>query len=91
MSELFQRVRFRRDHRWAPGYMSAYLDKELASSRRARMERHATDCPECHRLLSGLRVLVGALQRLPSPAGGTDQLALASSVRLRLREPAAPE
>jgi anti-sigma factor RsiW len=69
--------------------MSAYLDGELASSRRTRMERHVKVCPECRRLLASLRRMLGALHGLPPPAGGADALQIAASVRLRLREPPA--
>jgi len=71
--------------------MSAYLDGELGVSQRGRMERHAGECPECRRLLGGLRELLAALGRLPSPAGGTDPIQFAASVRLRLQEPPGPD
>jgi anti-sigma factor RsiW len=87
MSEFWYRLRFGRDHRWAPRRMSAYLDGELALRRRARMERHAGDCPECRWLLASLRQTLGALHRLPTPEGGADPVQLAASVRLRLSEP----
>jgi anti-sigma factor RsiW len=87
MSEFFYRVRFRRDHRWAPGQMSAYLDGELASSPRMRMKRHTEECPECSRLLDGLRRMLGALHRLQPPAGGPGARQIVASVRVRLREP----
>jgi anti-sigma factor RsiW len=66
--------------------MSAYLDGELPSSRRARMERHTKECRECHRLLASLRRMLGALHRVPPPAGA-DAAQVAASVRLRLQEP----
>ncbi len=87
MSEFVGWVRFRRDHRWAPDQMSAYLDDELESSRRSRMERHTKECAECRRLLDGLRRMLGTLQRLPTPDGGASALQIATSVRARLREP----
>ena len=87
MSEFVSRVRFRRDHRWAPDRMSAYLDEELESSRRSRMERHTEECAECRRLLDGLRRMLGTLHRLPTPDGGANALQIATSVRARLREP----
>lgn len=87
MSGFYYRVRFRRDHRWAPGQMSAYLDGDLDASRRSRMERHIGECPECRLLLDGLRRMLGALHRLPPPDGGADALRIAASVRMRLREP----
>jgi anti-sigma factor RsiW len=70
--------------------MSAYLDGELTASGRARMERHVSECVRCRRLLAGLRQVLEGLHRLPAPRGGSDPLELATSVRLRLREPPAP-
>ena len=86
---LLYRVRFRRDHGWAPDHMSGYLDGELAAAARSRMERHARDCPECARLLAGLRAVVKGLGRLPAPEGGLDGVRLAAAVRARLDEPPA--
>jgi len=90
MSEFFDRVRLRRDHRWAPDRMSAYLDGELARSGRGRMERHVEDCPECRRLIAGLRQMLAALHGVAPAAGGVGALQLAASVRLRLRDRSAP-
>jgi anti-sigma factor RsiW len=87
MSEFFGWVRVKRDCRWAQGHMSDYLDGELASSRRTRMERHAGECPKCRRLLARLSRMVGALHRVPPPAGGADALEIAASVRRRLGRP----
>jgi anti-sigma factor RsiW len=84
---LLYRVQFSRDHGWAPGRMSDYLDGDLAPSPRARMERHTRDCPECERLLTGLRALVQGLGRLPVPNGGAGAVQIAAAVRGRLGEP----
>lgn len=89
MHELLARMRFRRDHRWAPDRMSEYLDGELAVRRRARMERHLDECVECTRLIRGLGLLLRALHRLPSPEPGRDPVELAGAVQLRLEEPPA--
>jgi anti-sigma factor RsiW len=89
MSELFSRARFWRDHRWTPGHMSAYLDGELAARRRTRLERHTADCPECRRVLAGLRQMLDVLARLPA-AGGGHAAPIAASVRTRLDEPPPP-
>jgi anti-sigma factor RsiW len=91
MGELMHRARFRRDHRWAPGRMSAYLDGELTSSRRTRLERHTRECEQCRRVLTSLRELITVLDRLPSPADGSGALQLAASVRLRLPDPPPPD
>ncbi len=69
--------------------MSDYLDEELASNGRTRMERHIAECQECRRLLAGLRAMLDALHRLPAPSGGADALRIATSVRARLSEPPA--
>lgn len=90
MNELFYRARFRRDHRWAPGRMSSYLDGELGATHRTRMDRHVDECPECRVLLAGLRRMLSALRRLPPPAGGAEAIEIAASVRLRLDDPPAP-
>ncbi len=91
MKELFYRARFRRDHRWAPGRMSPYIDGELGATRRWRMERHVEECAECRALLAGLRRMLSALARLPPPAGGAEAIEIATSVRLRLNDPASPD
>jgi anti-sigma factor RsiW len=90
MSDVFHRVRFERDHHWAPGRMSAYLDGELSSRQRRRMRRHIDECVQCRRLLAGLRRMLGALASLPGPADG-DPARIAASVRLRLDEPSGDE
>lgn len=84
---LLYRVRFRRDHGWAPGRMSEYLDGELPPRAGSRMDRHMRDCPECDRLLTGLRAVVGGLARVPAPDGGPGAVRIAAVVRGRLSEP----
>ena len=51
------------------------------------MERHTHDCPECQRLLAGLRALVQGLGRLPIPDDGAGAAQIAAVVRARLGEP----
>ncbi len=86
MSKLSDRARFDRDHQWAPGRMSGYLDGDLAGRARARMERHLAECQDCRRLLAGLRAVVAGLHGLPAPGGGLDAVQIATSVRGRLNE-----
>lgn len=72
--------------------MSEFLDEELVVAARTRMERHLGDCPECERLLAGLRAVVQGLGRLPAPTGGAagaDAARIAALVRGRLDEPPA--
>jgi anti-sigma factor RsiW len=84
MSGLLDRERFARDHRWAPGRMSDYLDGDLAGNARTRMQRHLGECDECRRLLGGLRRTLEALHRLSAPRGAPDPVSIAASVRVRL-------
>ena len=83
---LLYRVRFRRDHGWAPDHMSEYVDGELAPAGRARMDRHMGECPECRRVLAGLLSLVDRLGRVGAPRGGADAVQIAAAVRGRLDE-----
>jgi len=66
--------------------MSDYLDAELAPARRARMERHLSECVKCRRLLADLRRTVAALNDLSAPHDRVDALAIAASVRGRVGE-----
>jgi anti-sigma factor RsiW len=88
MGNPFYRARFVWDHRWATGRMSAYVDGELGSRGRLRLERHVGECEECRLMLGGLREMLDALHRLPAPSG-TEPSRLAAAVQLRLREPPA--
>lgn len=90
MSAFPRRLRFARDHRWAPERMSDYLDGDLAAAGQVRMDRHVGECVECRRLLAGLRVMLDALHGLPASRGEVDALQIAASVRLRLDEPRPP-
>ena len=83
------RVRFRRDHGWAPDHMSQYVDGDLAPSGRERIDGHVRNCPECERLLAGLSALVDRLSHVGQPVGGVDAVRLAAAVRGRLDEPPA--
>lgn len=84
MSSFLQRAGFVRDHRWAPGHMSDYLDGELAGRGSVRMERHIAQCEECRRVLAGLRRMLEALPRLSGAGGAADPVEIAAAVRMRL-------
>ncbi len=79
--------RFRLDHRWAPRNVSLYLDGELRSSERKRLEHHVDDCPECRELLRELSALIVKLGTLRDDRGAPVAQAILSSVRDRLDEP----
>jgi anti-sigma factor RsiW len=88
MSPLWHELRFRRDHRWTPSHMSAYLDSDLRSRARARLERHTAQCPECRSILEDLRHMLALLRSAPAPEPVVDVSAIASAVSRRLHEPA---
>jgi anti-sigma factor RsiW len=85
MNPLWHELRFRRDHRWTPPHMSAYLDSDLSASARARVERHTAECRQCRGVLDDLRRMLALLHSSPPLA---DVPAIAGAVLGRLHEPA---
>ena len=73
---LLRKLRFRRDHRWTPAQLSAFLDDELGAHARRRVVRHTDDCPECGGLLRSLRRLLGALASSTPPEPVAERLVL---------------
>ncbi len=65
--------------------MSAYLDGDLRTLGRARLDRHIAECRECRAVLGSLRQMLGVLHRLP-PQADTDVPDIAGTVLRRLRE-----
>ena len=88
MSTHWHELRFRRDHWWTPPHMSAYLDSDLRTQARARLEHHAAECPECRGVLDDLQRLLGLLRSAPAPDPVTDGPAIATAVLRRLHEQA---
>lgn len=84
MNKLWRDARARRDHRWAPQRMSDYLDGELATRDRRRVERHTQECEECRGILRGLQRMVGKLRDVAAPAGRPDPRDLAARVKERI-------
>jgi anti-sigma factor RsiW len=52
------------DHQWSQQHLSHYVDGELPSRARRRLDRHARDCVDCGRGIRAMRALVHALQCL---------------------------
>lgn len=67
--------------------MSGYLDGELSSRARSRLERHTDECPDCRGVVRELSRMLAMLRRLPSPTSSTDASEIAAVVRRRLHEP----
>jgi anti-sigma factor RsiW len=68
--------------------MSAYLDSDLSAPARARLQRHAAECPECRSVLEDLRQLLALLQSAQAPEPVADGSAIARAVVRRLHAPA---
>ena len=85
MTALLRRIRFRRDHRWTPGHLSAYVDDELALRSRGRLRQHVKECSECHHALRTLERMLELMHRLP-PVDGEQAPDIAAVVRRRLRD-----
>ena len=62
--ERVTRMRAKLDHRWSGDRMSEYIDGNLSSRKRRRLERHTDICPECRRALRKLAVVVWELRGL---------------------------
>jgi anti-sigma factor RsiW len=79
-------ARTRLDHRFARRRASDYIDGELRTRQRRRLEAHAAVCPECARMV---RTLLALVRRLPALCG-PGAPSVAAVVIERLRGEAAP-
>jgi anti-sigma factor RsiW len=57
------------DHDWSQRHLSHYVEGDLRSAARRRLERHARDCVECGSGIRAMRALVYAVQGLDGWAG----------------------
>lgn len=84
----WRRLSAARDHRWAQGRLSAYIDGELTARQERRLRAHEEACPECAELIRALQAILAALPALR--LGPEDGLAIAErtaeQVRARLGE-----
>jgi anti-sigma factor RsiW len=78
----FDRRRFMREHRWTHAHLSAYLEEQLTSEERDRVEAHASICPSCTRVLQTLRRMLDGLPMLRA----RPETGVADSVIERLRD-----
>jgi anti-sigma factor RsiW len=86
MNAIWHELRFRRDHRWTPPHMSAYLDSDLRTQARARLEHHTAECPECRGVLGDLRHMLTLLHSAAQPEPVAGGAAIATAVLRRLHE-----
>ncbi|MCL4287602.1 MAG: zf-HC2 domain-containing protein [Thermoleophilia bacterium] len=77
-----------RDHRWAQGRLSAYIDGELPARHDRRLRAHEEICPECAELIRTLQALLIALSslRMAPEAGLAVVERTVERVRARLGE-----
>lgn len=64
MVERLRMMRFMWEHRWTQRHLSEYVDGELASGERHRIEHHVGRCPECRRVLDTLKRTLAGLMGL---------------------------
>jgi len=57
------------DHQWSQRHLSHYVEGDLSSRARRRLDRHARDCADCGRGLRAMRALVHAVHGLDALAG----------------------
>ena len=55
------------DHQWSQQHLSHYVEGDLGSRARRRLERHAEDCADCGR---GIRAIRALLRLVPAFAAG---------------------
>jgi anti-sigma factor RsiW len=80
---LLERRRFMREHEWTHAHLSDYLDDDLSSTERERLEEHVGMCPQCRRVLATLRRTLEGLMTLPVEP----RPSVADGVIERLRRP----
>lgn len=80
---LLAHRRFMRDHRFVQARMSRYVDQELPSRERRRVEEHVGVCPQCRHVLATLKRTVEGLRGL----GAEQRPGLADGIIERLRHP----
>ena len=56
------------DHQWSQRHLSHYVEGDLSSRARRRLDRHARDCADCGRGLRAMRALVHAVHGLDALA-----------------------
>jgi anti-sigma factor RsiW len=64
MMRLWRRRRRAMVCRDVVALMTAYLDDELASRDRERLEAHLAECPHCSEYLAQIRVTIAAIGRV---------------------------
>jgi anti-sigma factor RsiW len=69
------------DHQWSQRHLSHYVEGDLSSRARRRLDRHARDCADCARGLRAMRALVRAVHGLDALAGARAPATIFDRVR----------
>jgi hypothetical protein len=70
----------RDDHEWSQRHLSHYMEGDLAARARRRLERHASECPDCSRTIRAMKALIRQLlglsggERPRAPSGAFDRV-----------------
>ena len=55
------------DHGWSQRHLSHYVERDLTSRARRRLERHAAECPDCGRAIRAMKALLRLIARVDPP------------------------
>src|ERR1700730_3880503 len=55
------------DHDWSQRHLSHYVERDLTSRARRRLERHAAECPDCGRAIRAMKALLRLIARVDPP------------------------
>jgi anti-sigma factor RsiW len=69
------------DHEWSQRHLSHYVEGDLRTRARRRLDRHARGCADCSRGIRAMRALVHAAQGLGGPAGAQAPATIFDRVR----------
>ncbi len=80
------RPSFMLDHHFTRRHLADYLDGELESPARERLEHHAELCPKCRRMVATLLRTLEGLRGLRGQSALAGSHSVSDSVIARLRE-----
>jgi anti-sigma factor RsiW len=72
---------YAKDHQWSQRHLSHYVEGDLSSRARRRLDRHARDCADCGRGLRAMRALVRAVHGLDALADARTPATIFDRVR----------
>lgn len=70
------------EHAWSQQHLSHYVEDDLSSRARRRLELHAQECPECSRGIRSMRALLRLLYGTRERSGARAPASIFERVRL---------